>query len=85
MNNLYEHKSGVWWNIDFFSRYLNEQIYPRGLQIQIFPLICEITNDFSKKLEDNVQQCTRNMIVLLMNFYEEQLKNIDKELSYIVT
>lgn len=83
LSKYVEKKAAFFWHIDNFERYIREDINPYGLRIQIFPLIDNISPDFKKQWEDNLQACTRKMMRMLIEEYKTRSLALDKEIDNI--
>lgn len=81
LKKLLEQKSLSHWHHHFLAKYIESGTNPYGLRIQKFPNLPKISDTLKKKWEDNLQMCTRNIMVLLMEEYDNSLKDIDKEID----
>lgn len=61
-------------------RPIREDLNPQGLEIQVFPNLWEIKNTFKKQWETNLQECTKNMMNSLIEYYNQEIKELDNEI-----
>lgn len=83
LKKLLERKSSMFWHTQAFDRYIKSDINPFGLRIQIFPTLNDVDNSFKKMWEENLNECTKNMMLLLIGEYNKRLLVLDKELEDI--
>lgn len=81
LQRLLEKKVRVYWHKTYFEKYVENQIVPRGLRIQIFPNIKKITDPLKKAWEDNLQMCSFNMIRTLCEEYDKELAVLDVSIN----
>lgn len=78
LQRLLEKKVCTYWHKTYFEKYVEHQIVPWGLRIQIFPNIKQkITDPLKKSWEDNLQSCSFNMISMLCQQYDHELDLLD--------
>lgn len=76
-----EKKCALHWHIQSFERYIQENINPIGLRIQIFPMVDHISDNLKKNWESKLNDCSRNLMMLLQDEYRLQLNNLDTEID----
>lgn len=81
LTKVLEKKSALHWHIQSLDRYIQENINPIGLRIQIFPILDYISNDLKKNWESKLNDCSRNFMMLLQNEYRQQLNSVDTEIG----
>lgn len=81
LQRLLEKKVCMYWHKTYFEKYVEHQIVPWGLRIQIFPNIKKITDPLKKSWEDNLQSCSFNMISMLCQQYEQELDLLDVSIN----
>lgn len=83
LKTLVENKVAMSWQVEIFEHYIQEEINPLGLRIQIFPTFDDMDNIFKKRWENNLQQCTQMMMRLLIEEYQKIIS--DKEIDNLYT
>ncbi|PIO28667.1 hypothetical protein AB205_0117480 [Aquarana catesbeiana] len=78
---LLEKKVRIYWHKVYFEKYVEHQIVPWGLRIQIFPNIKKTTDPLKKAWEDNLQACSFSMISMLCQEYEKELNLLDTSIN----
>lgn len=76
-----EKKCALHWHIQSLDRYIQENINPIGLRIQIFPILDRISDNLKKNWESKLNDCSRNLMMLLQDEYRLQLNNLDTEID----
>lgn len=76
-------KSKTWWDTEYLRKYLQEGLVPMGLRIQILPQIPELTIALKEKWEKNLNTCSKNMLLMLIEHHEAYIENLDKEIAQI--
>lgn len=77
LGRILENKSALFWHTKSFDRYLGEHINPYGLQIQIFPSSEQIGVYCKKEWEENLRQCSSEMMLILTREYNRQINNVE--------
>lgn len=85
LQRMLEKKARVYWNKWYFQKYLDDQIAPWGLRIQIFPTVSKLEPDFRTNWETNLQLCSMKMMELLCGHYNDELISLDKEIEKLYT
>lgn len=52
-----------------------------GLRIQIFPILDHISNDLKRNWETKLNDCSRNLMLLLQDEYKQQLSTLHIEIG----
>ncbi|XP_040193145.1 uncharacterized protein LOC120926910 [Rana temporaria] len=78
---LVEKKVAMFWQVENFEHYIREEINPLGLRVQIFPTFEDMDNMFKKRWENNLQQCTKIMMKLLIEEYQKRILTSEKEID----
>lgn len=64
LTQVLERKSALFWHVKTFDRYIEEQINPFGLCVQIFPNADLISDECKAEWETNLKTCSREMAIL---------------------
>lgn len=83
LKRLLIRKSKTWWDTEYLRKYLQENVMPQGLRIQIFPQIFDMSSDLKDKWEQNLQMCSKNMLLILIEHHEKLLIDLNNEISII--
>lgn len=75
-----EKKTRLFWHGEYFNKYVENQVVPWGLRIQIFPNIRNVEPNVKKAWESNLQNCSIKMMQILHDQYEVDLMELDKEI-----
>lgn len=78
---LLERKSRLFWHNRFFERYIEHNINPWGLRVQIFPNIRETSPEFKSKWEGIRIKCSEGLMELLREHHLVELSDTNKELD----
>lgn len=78
---MLERKSRLFWNKWYFSKYIDDNITPWGLRIQIFPTLFNVDLEFKAEWESNLQSCSAKMMNLLCKQYSSDLTALDIEIE----
>lgn len=62
------------------ERYIKEDLNPQGLRIQVLPNLWELNPEFKKQWKTNLQECTIKMMNALISHYNEDIRNIDRDI-----
>ncbi|XP_077342764.1 uncharacterized protein LOC143989087 [Lithobates pipiens] len=81
LQRLLERKVRIFWHRKFFHKYIDQQIVPFGLRIQIFPNLNKIDNLIKQKWEENLQTCSIAMMTLLAIQYSHDIDLIDNSIK----
>lgn len=63
-----ECKSCQWWNVVYFGRYLDEKIGPKGMQMQIFLNVINVTTAFKEHWKAHSDTYTCYMITYMEEY-----------------
>lgn len=85
LKTLVENKVSLFWQIENFKHYIQEDINPLGLRVQIFPTLDNLDTTFKKRWENNLQQCTKTMMRLLIEEYRKRTAALEKEFEEVYT
>lgn len=80
---IIEKKSTIHWHINNLQQYLLEGITPFRLRIQIFPHFLKTSLDLKKNWEDTLNNCSLNLIKLLIEEHKKEIDCLDTELEYL--
>lgn len=78
-----EKKSLFFWHIKSFQDYIQNNINPLGLRIQIFPTLEDLDTDFKSTWENILQTCSRSLMETLINEYTKRTNALDIEITKI--
>lgn len=65
----------------YFTKYIDDQMSPWGLRIQMFPTINKLEPEFKSQWEQNLQQCSVKMMEMLCCHYTNELTLLDREIE----
>lgn len=85
LTKILEKKSALHWHIESLGRYIREGINPIGLRIQIFPTLDNITKELKTNWETKLNECSKHLMLLLQNEYQQQLRGMDMEIQTLYT
>lgn len=77
MKCLSKKKSSAFWHVSYLQRYIKEKCTPFGLRIQIFSRFQAISKEFKQHWEENINNCTLNMMKMLIDNYQTTMSEID--------
>lgn len=80
---LLERKSRLYWHTKFFDRYLENNINPWGLRVQVFPNIRDPNTEFKTKWEKILNKCSEGLMDLLKENHLNDIGEIQKELDIL--
>lgn len=66
-----------------FLRYIKEDINPLGLRIKTFPTTKNPTEVFQKTWEDNLTECSKDLMIHLVNQYTKDMEVLNLEIDNI--
>lgn len=81
LQRMLERKSRLYWNKWYFSKYIEDNITPWGLRIQIFPTLHNVDLEFKTEWEEALQICSARMMSLLCKHYTADLTILDHEIE----
>lgn len=65
LQRMLERKSHIYWNKWYFSNYIDDQMSPWGLRIQIFPTINKLEPEFKLQTKFTDVLCQNDGAVML--------------------
>lgn len=71
--------------MQFFDRYLREEVNPQGLRVQIFPSFDVTDVTFCEKWERNLSLCSATMMEMLTDKYRQDLADLGREIETLRT
>lgn len=71
----------MFWHKEYFDKYIESQVVPWGLRIQIFPNIRKVEPDLKIKWVSNLQSCSMTMMWILHDQYDFDNLELDKEIQ----
>ncbi|KAM4043688.1 uncharacterized protein ACNLHF_013939 [Anomaloglossus baeobatrachus] len=74
-------RTRMWWNKSFLEKYLEKDLIPRGLRIQIFPSYGVEDPEFKKEWELLSGTCSRGYMKLLIKSNIQSLKEYEQEME----
>lgn len=80
IKQLLERKSGLYWHTKLFDRYMEQNINPWGLRVQVFPKVRDPTPEFQTKWEKVLTKCSEGLMDLLKEHHQNELREIQSEL-----
>ncbi|KAM4040453.1 uncharacterized protein ACNLHF_011785 [Anomaloglossus baeobatrachus] len=78
---LLKKRTRLWWNKAFLGKYLEKDLVPRGLRVQVFPSFPLEDEAFKTKWEELAQTCSRGFLGLLWDHNSTSLVSIEAELE----
>lgn len=84
MKKLLEKKSVNFWHKCYLERYVEEQIVPFELRVQIFPLLGDLTPEFKLVWEKILMGCSSQIMQALIGEYNRLKETIDNELGVLL-
>ncbi|CAJ0950878.1 unnamed protein product [Ranitomeya imitator] len=84
IKNLLKKRTKVWWNKVSLETYLQKDIIPRGLRVQIYPT-AECDSLFTNKWEDTLSRCSRTLLELLIGADKKKLECVEGEIDALRT
>ncbi|XP_075692976.1 uncharacterized protein LOC142758301 [Rhinoderma darwinii] len=81
--NLLHRRMKVWWNKTFLENYIQRNLVPRGLRIQIFPSFPIIEEDFISKWEEVCNQGSKKFMELLVDLNQKMILSMDEEIESV--
>lgn len=83
LRKLLERKSVNFWNGKYLEKYLDDGLAPFGLQVQIFPNLGVLTEDFKTRWEEILLECSANMMHALISEYSRIRDEADRKLQLL--
>ncbi|XP_040178113.1 uncharacterized protein LOC120910420 [Rana temporaria] len=81
LQRLLEKKVRIFWHKQYFIKYVENQITPWGLRIQIFPNLKKVDDALKLRWEQNLQSCSFEMMNILCNQYEAEIEDLDVQVN----
>ncbi|XP_075707682.1 uncharacterized protein LOC142742114 isoform X2 [Rhinoderma darwinii] len=81
--NLLHRRMKVWWNKTFLENYIQRNLVPRGLRIQIFPSFPIFEEEFTSKWEEVCNQSSRKFMELLVDLNQKMILSMDEEIESV--
>lgn len=66
------------------ERYVSEKICPFGLRIQLFLTLGTISTDLKSKWENVLQNCSLQIMFILIGEYKNDLVKVDEEIKKVI-
>lgn len=79
----FERKASLLWHIKYFEQYIAENFNPKGLRGQVFLNIWAHDPDLKTQWKLNLQQSSKKMMDLMIEYYMKELKSVDCEIKQI--
>ncbi|XP_077135735.1 uncharacterized protein LOC143793041 [Ranitomeya variabilis] len=79
--DLLRKSTRIWWNHAFLEQYLQKDLIPRGLRVQVFPSFPIEDEAFKIKWEALTNTCSRGFLELLKNMNQESLTSLEVEID----
>lgn len=79
--NLLERKIGIHWHAAYLQKYIQENIIPFWLRIKLFPHFHNPSQEFKKKWEDALTNCSLSLMSLFINEHKTEMSIMDNELQ----
>lgn len=83
LGKIVDKKVACFWLADTFDSYIQEDINPLGLRIQISPMLEDVDSTFKTNWENNLQLCTKTMMSLMSEEYKKCIANFDRDIDVI--
>ncbi|KAM4012119.1 uncharacterized protein ACNLHF_005295 [Anomaloglossus baeobatrachus] len=81
---LYNRRMRLWWNKAFMQRYVDRDLIPRGLRVQVFPSFNVTDVDFKRDWEDAASACSKSFMLLLIKNNEASLRDLDGDIATLL-
>ncbi|XP_069590076.1 uncharacterized protein [Ranitomeya imitator] len=81
IKDLLHKRTKVWWNKAALENYLQRDIIPRGLRIQIHPTSDISDPTFANRWEESMNKCSRTLLELLIGADRKALDSIEGEIE----
>lgn len=81
LKRLLEIKSTNYWHIFYLEKYLEVNISPMGLRVQIFLNLKILPDEFKTRWENNLSKCSQGMMQLLIKEYNKDIMQLDTEIN----
>ncbi|XP_075196887.1 uncharacterized protein LOC142296778 [Anomaloglossus baeobatrachus] len=78
---LYNRRMRLWWNKAFMQRYVDRDLIPRGLRVQVFPSFNITDEAFKRDWEDAASACSKSFMLLLIKNNEASIRDLDGEIA----
>ncbi|KAM4043956.1 uncharacterized protein ACNLHF_014260 isoform 1-T2 [Anomaloglossus baeobatrachus] len=79
--DLSKKRMKLWWNRAFLNKYLERDLVPRGLRVQVFPSFPVEDDKFRTKWETLARTCSKGFLALLCDHNSRSLTQIESELE----
>ncbi|XP_077118930.1 uncharacterized protein LOC143775001 [Ranitomeya variabilis] len=79
--DLLHKRTRIWWNHEFLDKYIQKDLIPRGLRIQVFPSFPIEDEEFKGKWEDLINNCSKGFMVLLKQMNQKSLECMEIEID----
>lgn len=79
LRNLLERKSNLHWHSCYLQKYINDNMCPFGLRIQLFPHFKISSEEFKTKWEQT--NCSLSLIVIVIDHYKNELSGAGEEIK----
>ncbi|CAJ0955578.1 unnamed protein product [Ranitomeya imitator] len=83
IRDLLKKRTKIWWNKAALENYLQKDIIPRGLRVQLFPTLDVEDTSFTSKWEETLTKCSRTLLELLVGADKRSLESLEKEIETI--
>ncbi|XP_073406217.1 uncharacterized protein [Dendrobates tinctorius] len=83
IRELIKKRAKTWWNKAALENYLQKDIIPRGLRVQLFPTLDTDNSSFVNKWEDTLTKCSRTLLELLIGADKKTLEFLEKEIELL--
>ncbi|XP_073423075.1 uncharacterized protein [Dendrobates tinctorius] len=81
--DLLSKRTRIWWNHEFLDKYIQNNLIPRGLRIQVFPSFPIQDDDFKAKWEELANVCSMGFLDLLKTQNKKTLTLLESEIEII--
>lgn len=81
LKNLLHKRLKVWWNKAFLEKYLQRNLIPRGLRIQVFPSFPIVDETFTTRWEEVCTNSSCKFMTLLIGHNKQVLEQLEKDIE----
>lgn len=83
LTKVLEKKSSLYWHIRSFRDYINDNMNPLGLRVQIFPNLEGLDTELKNAWEKILRTCSKDLMKLLITEYQKRSNVLDGDIQTI--
>ncbi|KAM4036364.1 uncharacterized protein ACNLHF_015290 [Anomaloglossus baeobatrachus] len=81
LTSLFHRRTKIWWNKTTLENYLEKDMVPRGLRVQVFPSYGKEDTEFTAQWELASNNCSKKYLELIIDKNFKTIKDIDGEIN----